>query len=145
MFTIVYTSLFSLGGLISVAICQIFLSTTKSKQLNSYGVQRNLKFGLPAAPQRYSFIFCHFILFKLRCLDFPGWEALHRLLWVALKVLMAGLASVVAELLLKRDTTLPFTVHLGQAKSSLQWSRQLPMFKTKNSIVIPAFFTNRTW
>jgi len=35
------------------------------------------------------------------------------LLWVTLKVLMAGLASVVAELLLKKDTTLPFTVQVA--------------------------------
>lgn len=35
------------------------------------------------------------------------------LMWVALKVLMAGLGSVVAELLLKQDTSLPFTVQVA--------------------------------
>lgn len=39
-----------------------------------------------------------------------------RLLWVLLKVLMAGLGSVIAELLLKQDTSLPFTVHLGSPR-----------------------------
>lgn len=35
------------------------------------------------------------------------------LLWVLLKVLMAGLGSVIAELLLKQDTSLPFTVQVA--------------------------------
>ena len=118
-----------------------FLIPTTNKQQNSHVVQRTLKFWLAAPTGIPSF---DVILF------YPLWiflyVSLHRLLWVTLKVLMAGLASVVAELLLKKDTTLPFTVHLGQPKSSLPWYNVtidfvIPMVKAKKTIVVPAFFT----
>ncbi|CAJ1421781.1 unnamed protein product [Effrenium voratum] len=47
------------------------------------------------------------------------------LMWVMLKVLMAGLGSVVAELLLKQDTALPFTVRLGRNGKTRQDTARL--------------------
>lgn len=48
---------------------------------------------------------------------------LRRLMWVMLKVLMAGLGSVAAELLLKQDTALPFTVRLGRKNAACECAR----------------------
>lgn len=49
----------------------------------------------------------------LGVLDCITFLEVPRLFWVALKVFCAGFGSVVAELLLKQESTLPFTVSFG--------------------------------